>query len=259
MMVINCSSAAALHLYGKYKKGHDEGFFEPAASVRETLIERQERLTPQGIIQWVVHAVKMGRSTSLIAMELSTRWVHVIHQVRKGDVNGFVERLNGRFINGIEWLGTDFSLFTQEQMGASIRYFFAQHREIRFYQQTDRSTMTHINQVNAIYQDTLYSMGAFPADEEIALEFDLRLNCDWRCRKGEQFDLPVDEKMLLSWMTQYSGKTSLEAEQALAQIKNVRQTMLMGGVELHDIPQTASEHGDNVTLIDNYRKGYKQR
>ncbi len=259
MMVINCSAAAATHLYGKYKKVQDEGFFEPAASVRETLIERQERLTPQGIIQWVVHAVKMGRSTSLIAMEFSTRWVHVIHQVRKGDVNGFVERLNGRLINGIEWLGTDFALFTREQMDTSIRYFFAQHREIRFYQQTDRSTMTHINQVNAIYQDVLHSMGAFPADEEIALEFDLQLNRDWRCRKGEPFALQVDEKMLLSWMTEYSGKTSLEAEQALAQIKDVRRTMLMGGTELLDIPQTASEQGDNVILIDNYRKDYKRR
>ncbi|MCS2152184.1 hypothetical protein MUU49_06260 [Scandinavium goeteborgense] len=259
MMVINCSSAAALHLYGKYKKGHDEGFFEPTASVRETLIERQERLTPQGIMQWVVHAVKMGRSTSLIAMEFSTRWVHVIHQVRKGDVNGFVERLNGRLINGIEWLGTDFSLFTREQMDAAIDYFFAQHRELRFYQQTDRSTMTHINQVSAIYQDTLHSTGAFPGDEEIALEFDLRLNRDWRCRKGEPFDLQVDEKMLLSWMTQYSGNTYSEAEQALAQIKDVRRTMLMGGTELHDMPQTASEQGGNVILIDDYIKGNKRR
>ncbi len=259
MMVINCSSAAALHLYGKYKKGHDEGFFEPAASVRETLIERQERLTPQGIIQWVVHAVKMGRSTSLIAMEFSTRWVHVIHQVRKGDVNSFVERLNGRLINGIEWLGTDFSLFTREQMDAAIDYFFAQHRELRFYQQTDRSTMTHINQVSAIYQDTLHSTGAFPGDEEIALEFDLRLNRDWRCRKGEPFDLQVDEKMLLSWMTQYSGNTYSEAEQALAQIKDVRRTMLMGGTELHDMPQTASEQGNNIILIDDYWKAQKRR
>lgn len=259
MMVISCSSAAALHLYGKYKKGHDEGFFEPAASVQETIIERQERLAPQGIIQWVVHAVKMGRSTSLIAMEFSTRWVHVIHQVRKGDVNSFVERLNGRLINGIEWLGTDFSLFTQEQMDAAIDYFFARHSEIRFYQQTDRSVMTHINQVSAVYQDTLHSMGAFPGDEEIALEFDLRLNRDWRCRKGEPFDLQVDEKMLLSWMMEYSGKTAFEAEQALAQIKNVRRTMLMGGTELHDMLQTASEQVDNVILIDNYRKGYKQR
>lgn len=259
MMVINCSAAAATHLYGKYKKGQDEGFFVPAASVQETLIERQERLTRQGIIQWVVHAVKMGRSTSLIAMEFSTRWVHVIHQVRKNDLNGFIERLNGRLINGIEWLCTDFALFTREQMDAAIDYFFAQHGERRFYQQTDRSTMTHINQVNAIYQDTLYSMGAFPADEEIALEFDLRLNHDWRCRKGESFDLPVDEKMLLSWMTQYSGKTTFEAEQALAQIKDARRTMLMDGVELHDMPQTANAQGGNVILIDDYMKGNKRR
>lgn len=198
MMVINCSVAAAVHLYARYKKDQDEGFFEPASSVQETITERQERLALSGAIQWVVHVVKIGRSACLIAMEFTTRWVHVIHQVRKGDVNGFVERLNGRLINGIEWPGADFSLFTTEQMEAAIELYFTQHRDLRFFQQTDRSVITHINQVSARYQDVYHSIGAFPSDEETALEFDLRSNHDWRCRKGEPFDLIVDEKMLVN-------------------------------------------------------------
>ena len=222
MMIINCSAGAAQHLYGKYKKGSNEGFFESVSSVQETIVERQQRLCPAGVIQWVVHAIKIGRATSLIVMEFSTRWVHVIHQVRKGDVNGFVQRLNDRLINGIEWLGADFSLFTAEQMDASIERYFTRHRELRFYQQTDRSVMTHINQVSAFYQDVYHDIGGFPGDEETALEFDLRLNHDWRVSKGETFDLQVDEKMLELWLTQYIGINASEALSKIAAVKVAR-------------------------------------
>lgn len=234
MMIINCSADAAAHLYGKYKKGRDEGFFEPTSSVHDTVAERQEKLNVQDHTQWVVHAVKMGRSTSLIAMEFTTRWVHVIHRVRKGDVKGFIERLNNRLVNGIQWLGNQFSLFTVEDLVASAEGYFSQHSEIRFYLQTDRSAMMHINQVSAFYQDFYYSIGAFPEDEETALEFDLRLNNDWRCRKGEAFDLRVDEKMLIHWMTHYlsqKSQKSQQTEQILARIKEVRRDMFMSNAD----------------------------
>lgn len=73
MIIINCSAAAAQHLYGKYKE-RDEGFFEPASSVHGTIAERQEKLTSESVIQWVVHAVKIGHATCLIAMGFNTRW-----------------------------------------------------------------------------------------------------------------------------------------------------------------------------------------
>ncbi|MFP2513616.1 DUF6933 domain-containing protein [Buttiauxella agrestis] len=227
MMVLNCSVAAAAHLYGKYKKGQDEGFFELASSNMETIEERQKRLNVPGIIQWVVHAVKIGLSTVLIAMEYNTRWVHVIHQVRKGDINGFIERLNTRLVNGIAWLGTDFSLFTSMQIEAAIERYFTLHKEIRFYQQTDRSAMTHINQVSARYEDVFHDIGAFPDDEKTALAFDIRLNHDMRCRKGEVFELMVDEKMLVHWMTHYLGEGDPEGELAVSKVKEVRRAIFM--------------------------------
>jgi hypothetical protein len=261
MMIINCSAAAAQHLYGKYKKGSDEGFFEPASSMQETIAERQQRLAPEGVIQWVVHAVKIGRATCLIAMEFTTRWAHVIHQVRKGDMNGFVERLNGRLINGIEWLGMDFSLFTTEQMESSIERYFTLHRDLRFYQQTDRSAMTHINQVSAVYQNAYHDIGVFPGDEETALEFDLRLNHDWRCRKGESFDLQVDEKMLIHWMTHYIGKEQHDAEKSVAAIRRVRRVKAtMNRVEQQNTEPQLSEargHNSNIVEMANFRKGGK--
>ncbi|WP_370611545.1 hypothetical protein [Klebsiella aerogenes] len=193
-------------------------------------------------------------------MEFNTRWVHLIHQVRKGDVNGFVERINGRFINGIEWLGSDFSLFTTEQMEASIARYFTLHRELRFYQQTDRSAITHINQVSAIYKNVYHDIGTFPADEEIALEFDLRLNHDWRCRKGEPFDLRVDEKMLAHWMVQYVGKTQCDAEQSVAIIREAERAMSMNKMDFEiaeRLLSDAREHGGNILDMAEFRKAKK--
>lgn len=120
MMVINCSASAAQHLYKNYKKNQNEGFFESAATVTDTVMQRQSHIDGRGGIQWVVQAVKLGRSTNLIAMEVSTRWVHVIHKVPKGDVEGFVTRLNQRLVNGVEWLGQDLSLFTTKQMKSPL-------------------------------------------------------------------------------------------------------------------------------------------
>jgi hypothetical protein len=129
MMVINCSLAAANHLYAKDRQGRDEGFFGLLQPGPETLAERQQKLEQQGGRQWMVHAVRMGCSTSLIAMEYHTRWTHVIHRVRKGDVKGFIERLYFRLINGIEWLGTGLLLFTVQEMEVAIGHYQAQYWE----------------------------------------------------------------------------------------------------------------------------------
>ena len=217
MIVINCSAAAVAHL-----RMSDNNFFENLSSVEETIPDRQEKLGSEKVFQWVVHAVKIGRSTCLIALDFNTRWAHVIHQVRKGNVADFIERLNSRLINGIEWLGSDYSLFNTGQMEKAIERYFSLHREIRFYQQSDRSAIAHINQVSGYYQDAYRDFGAFPQDENAALEFDLRVNRDWRCPKGESFDLQVDEKMLLYWMTYYSGTDGRNADEIVSQIRQVK-------------------------------------
>lgn len=265
-MIINCSAAAAAHLYGKYKKGTDEGFFEPSCAVDESVMQRQDRLRSQGVMQWVIHAVKVGRSTCLIAMEVDTRWVHVIQQVRKGDVQGFIERLNTRLINGIEWLGADFSLFTVQQMEEAIECYFAKHKEIRFYQQSDSSVMGHILQVSAEYQYVYHRVGAFPEDEQTALEFDLQLNNNWRCRKSERYDLKADEKMLIYWLRNYVGLSAEKVQKNMSTAHKAQQALMRK--ELHmmqDIlfrvqeSSEPSETGNNVTDFAEFKGKRKTR
>ena len=253
MMVINCSAAAAAHLYGKYKKNTDEGFFEPSSSVGETVTKRQERLDGRGVIQWIVHAVKIGRATCLIAMELNTRWVHVIHQVRKGDVNDFVARLNERLVNGVEWLCADFSLMTAEEMTCSIDRYFELHQELHFYQQTDRSVMTHIAQVSAEYRYIYQCVGAFPDDEETALEFDLRLNDTLRSRKDEPGYWKASEKMLQHWLVACAGRSGAETANALNAVRDAKMAFIMDMME-HLPVESGAESQHNVIDLAAFRK-----
>uniref|UniRef100_UPI003F633AAB hypothetical protein n=1 Tax=Erwinia sp. V71 TaxID=3369424 RepID=UPI003F633AAB len=133
-------------------------------------------------------------------------------------VQGFVERLNTRLVNGMEWLGADYSLFTTVAMEKSIDRYFKQHKEIRFYQQTDLSVMAHISQVSYKFQYTYDKVGAFPEDEEMALHFDLRLNDEWRCIKGEKYDLKAQEKMLLLWLVQYNKLSFVKAMRLIERV-----------------------------------------
>lgn len=221
MMVINCSTAAATHLYGKYKKNVDEGFFEPASSVQQTIMERQSDVKNKEIIQWVVHAVKIGRSTCLIAMEYQTRWVHVIHQVPKGDVSNFIERLNSRLISGIEWLSEDFSLFSTKDMEKSIDRYFRQHKDVRFYQQTDASVMAHISQVSAEYNYVYSNVGSFPDDEETALDFDLKMNDTLRSSKNNKSYAKPLESMLERWIISYVKMSPSRAAQLMERVQSL--------------------------------------
>lgn len=70
----------------------------------DTIQQRQPLINKNSGMQWVIHAIKLGRSTFLIAIEVNTRWTHVIHKVSKGNMDGFIQRLNERMVNGIEWL-----------------------------------------------------------------------------------------------------------------------------------------------------------
>ncbi|WP_419236357.1 DUF6933 domain-containing protein [Serratia fonticola] len=247
MIIVNCSLAAAEHLYKGFKKGSNEGFFEPATtqSLAETKAEREKANKP--CFQWVVHAIKLGRSTCLIAVEFETRYCHVIHQVKKGNMQDFLSRLQERLMNGLEWQGQDYLLFDSVQMVQGIERYFSLHKNIRFYQRTDRSVISHISQIAAEYSDVYHNNGCFPPDEETALEFDLKLNQTWRTRKGEKYDLHANEKMIQQWLTEYLCFASQNVTDAMAQMRAVQQEQWK--IRLAAMAATRQQL-DNANIVD---------
>lgn len=248
MITINCSLSAAQHLYKGFKKGSCEGFFEPVTtqSLADTQAEQEKK--KKACFQWVVHAIKLGRSTCLIAMEYETRYCHVIHQVKKGDMQDFVSRLQERLMNGLEWQGQDYSLFNSVEMEQGIERYFSLHKDVRFYQRTDRSVMSHISQVDGEYSEVYHhNTGYFPPDEKTALDFDFKLNQTWRNRKGDKFELYANEKMIQQWLTQYLCFAPQKVIDAMARMKAVKQ-------ELWDIRLAAMaevyQPFDDATIIE---------
>lgn len=263
MITVNCSLAAAEHLYNGFKKGSNEGFFEPATtqSLAETKAELEKANKP--CFQWVVHAIKLGRSTCLIAVEFETRYCHVIHQVKKGNMQDFLSRLQERLMNGLEWQGQDYLLFDSVQMEQGIERYFSLHKNIRFYQRTDRSVMSHVSQIAAGYSNFYHNTGCFPPDEETALEFDLKLNQTWRTRKGEKYDLHANEKMIQQWLTEYLLFASQKVTDAMAQVRTVQQeelsmrlvAMAATRQQLESANTVDADNHDNVIEFS----GYQQR
>lgn len=219
MITINCSLAAAEFLYKGFKKGTQEGFFADAGSLPFPEVPDNHHHSQN--FHWVVHAIKLGRSTCLIVMDSDTRYCHVIHQVRKGDVQGVLRRLLERFINGIMWQCRYYSLCDALEMKTGIERYLALSGDIRFYQRSDKSVMTHINQVAAICRDVWHDLGCFPPDEETALHFDLDLNQDFRACKGEKFGPQVNVKMLQRWMTDFMHFSPQRVSDTLTHINKI--------------------------------------
>ncbi len=246
MLIFNCSKAAALHLSPDYNKKGNGGIFEPSDDAYGTVAGRSKK-HGGNMMQWVVHAVKIGRSTCLIAMEYETRWVHVIHRVKKGDVEDFVNRLNTRLVNAIDWISADYSLFSEKELEAGCDKYFDKHNNIGFIQQTDASVLAHITQVKQQYNHAYEDIGGLPDNESEATSFDLHLNEWWRQIKSDGYNAnnTVKCRMLAYWMKNIMNKKDNKIAQAVSRISSTQ----IGGVINAFEDYLSKEITDNVIDI----------
>lgn len=254
MLIFNCSRAAAIHLSPGYKKGSNEGVFEPAETVTDTVAERSKHYGAD-IMQWVVHAVKVGRSTCLIAMEYETRWVHVIHKVKKGDLEDFVNRLNTRLVNAIDWINADYSLFDEQEFMEGIDAYFNRHHDLVFIQQTDRSVMSHISQVGQQYERTYKDIGHFPEDETQATSADLHFNKYWRQINSDGYHTTntVECRMLAYWMRNIMNKSDGDIDSAVTRIGSAHISGILEALEEMPIEDKMSNVIDITSRINRNR------
>lgn len=72
-----------------------------AAGGHIVLYDRDNELNGPGDFVFNFHVIKVKRIYCMIAIEQSSRWVHVIHHIKKGDVYEYSRRLHERLINGV--------------------------------------------------------------------------------------------------------------------------------------------------------------
>lgn len=220
MITINCSKAAAEHLFKNPKK--TKKFFS-LLKTDKTLLETREEHAQSGTAcwQWVVHAVKMGRDMCLVAMEYETRYCHIIHQVKAGDIEDFVDRLHQRFMYGITNLVQKYELISASENQHAFEKFFSEHQQVCFYSRTDRSVIGHINQAYYLYSEICAENHSLPPDEISALELDLFLNNDIRTTKGSKDFSSAYESMLNFWLTHYNQFNAQQLKQAKEKIRQI--------------------------------------
>jgi len=149
----------------------------------------------------------------MIAIEKYSHWVHVIHNVAKGDVNEFCRRLHERLINGIATMIAHAKV-TEALMEKSILSYFSANSDMLFVYKNDKVFNMHSAQVARIYIDSIDESG-FPADEQDALLFDMHQNAVIRQAKpsGDYF-FPA-EAMLVKYLRHYTRMTDPEIQDAV--------------------------------------------
>lgn len=166
----------------------------------------------------VVHAVSIGRSVCLVAIDYDTRQVHVIHQVKKGDAALFISRLQTRFIHAVAGMCRYTGMMSHEDIDDSITQYFEENTAVAFYLRTDRSCNTHIAQVVSDYRQVVREEG-FPEDDTVGLFFDMEENTMLRTtRESREYFVPM-EKMLEKYLTHYSQFTRQEVQKAVTRLR----------------------------------------
>jgi hypothetical protein len=224
MMVFNLTRNAMEHLFPDSDVKKQAGIIQHRKGGNIVLYERDTGYDERIDFVFNVHTIRVKRLHCIIAIEKDSRWVHVIHNVAKGDVNEFCRRLHERLINGIANMIAHAKL-TEALLGKSIVNYFAANNDMLFFYKSDRSCNTHSAQVARIYIDSIDECG-FPDEELDALLFDMHQNAVIRktSKSGDYF-FPAED-MLEKYLRQYTRMTETEIQDA---IKRNRKAWIIPG------------------------------
>lgn len=166
---------------------------------------------------FVVQALKIRNTVSLIAIEYESRWVSVIHQVKRGDIEDFISRLHNRIINGVASLCRDSRMITQKNLEKSIAMYLEDQRGVCFYLRSDRSCNSHIAQTARQYKE-LIKIAGYPPVEELGLVFDMTENETIRSVNGSKDYFYPTGVMLANYLKKYMIFSADKIEQVIKAI-----------------------------------------
>lgn len=202
MMVFNLTKAATEHLFPDVVVKTQGDIIQHRRGENIVLYERDSELNEKVDFVFNVHAIKVKRIYCMIAIEQNSRWVHVIHHIKKGDVYEFSRRLHERLINGI----ANMIMHVKDgeaMLEEAILNYSSANCDMLFVYKSDRSCNTHCSQVAAVYLDILDEYG-LPDNELEALLFDMQQNAFIRKTKySEDYFFPA-EVMLATFLRQYT-------------------------------------------------------
>lgn len=214
MMVFNLTKAATEHLFPNVVVKTQGDIIQQRRGEDIVLYERDNELNGRGDFVFNVHAIKVKRMYCMIAIEQNSRWVHVIHHIKKGDVYEFTRRLHERLINGI----ANMIMHVKDGetlLEAAILNYSSANSDMLFVYKSDRGCNAHCSQVAAVYRDTLDEYG-LPGNELEALLFDMQQNAFIRKTKHPEDYFYPAEAMLATFLRQYTPLNEPEIHDGVA-------------------------------------------
>lgn len=213
MMIFNLTKTAAEHLFPNIVMKTQGDIIQQRRGENIVLYDRDNELNGPGDFVFNVHVIKVKRIYCMIAIEQSSRWVHVIHHIKKGDVYEFTRRLHERLINGVANMMMH-AKDGEALLDTAIPNYSSANRDMLFVYKSDRSCNTHSSQVAAVYLDTLDEYG-LPGNELEALLFDMQQNAFIRKTKySEDYFFPA-EVMLATFLRKYTPLNEPEIHDAV--------------------------------------------
>lgn len=209
MIIFNLTKSATEHLYPHSTVKTQGEVIERRQGEDIVIYDRDSNENEKADFVFHVHAIKVKSFYCIIAIEKETRWVHVIHNVKKGNVNDFIQRFHGRLISCIANMIVHAKPMAKAFLDMTINNYAQSNNDMTFVLKTDRSCNTHITQTSWGYQNVVAEHG-FPNNELDAMYFDMSENGFIKKMKGVKDYFCPAEVMLVKFCKNYTALTDDE-------------------------------------------------
>lgn len=214
MMLFNLTKSATEHLFPESVAKQQGDIIQQRRGENIVLYERDSEQKDTVDFVFHLHAIKVKKIYCIVAIEKETRWVHMIHHVKKGDVREFTRRFHERLVNGIVNMIMHAKPNSIALLDMTVDNYAAANQEMLFVYKSNNSCNSHISHIAWVYRRVIDEHG-FPGNEIDAIYFDIEQN-DYLKKTNQSKDyFSPSEAMLKKFLRLYTSMTEIEIQLAV--------------------------------------------
>jgi hypothetical protein len=202
MLTFDCTQAAS-DFFLRKANGKLVREIEPVSA---TPLPEGRGADEANVDRWQLHVTKLGRSSILIAMKLDSRYTMLFVKPKRNDISGFLAQFRIRLLSEMVLQATNIGLHlpAAADLQPYINDWEQSMSEPVFFSRSDRSVLTHINQVVDLAAQFAHESDGLPAELPDLMVFDGVANRFLRKVKGGDYFHP-DEAQLQSAYPRLGG------------------------------------------------------
>lgn len=210
MLIINCTKAAT-EFFSKTRKGEKTSPVELPSDKKLDAAIVQANFP--GEWQWMVHAVKVKAKNVLVAMDYNTRFSISLSELKKGDPDDFINRLEHHLIVHVHELMRNIDA-DNNTIENSIYEYQKQYSNLTYYARGDRSVQSNINDVVWHFRQHTSEIDAVPTGVHLISQ-DVFVNHTLRKRKTDKEYFYPHHEFLRQWLIHFAHQSEQEAHEGV--------------------------------------------